>query len=319
MICLVLALAATFLSSTYGGPQLLYALLSGLSFHFLAAYPAMVVGINFCGRSLLRVGVALLGARISVPQVATLGPQTALVILAAVAMTILFGILLAIWLGRSREEGLLSGCAVGICGASAVLAVSSVLPATKENEQFTLLAVVGVTVMSTLAMIAYPFALQPLNLSDAQAGVFLGGAIHDVAQVVVAGMMLGPTTGDTATIVKLFRVMLLMPVVLVIATIYRHHHVVIVNEHANVPLVPGFLIGFLVLMLAASLGWLSPALVNGAGDLSRWLLVTAIAAVGVKTSFEKLFKLGWQPLLMLVLETAFIAVFVLVAVFHLGA
>ena len=140
-----------------------------------------------------------------------------------------------------------------------------------------------------------------------------------MAQVVAAGMMLGPATGDTATIVKLFRVMLLMPVVLVIATIYRRHPAVIVNKHSNVPLVPGFLIGFLVLMLAASLDWLSPAVVNGAGDLSRWLLVTAIAAVGVKTKFQKLLKLGWQPLLMLVLETAFIAVFVLLAVFLQGA
>jgi len=317
MTCLVLALAATFLSRTYGGPQLLYALLIGLSFHFLAAYPVMAVGINFCARSVLRLGVALLGARITAPQLVNLGLHSALIILAAVALTILLGVLLASWLDRPREEGLLSGCAVGICGASAVLAVSSVLPATKENEQFTLLAVVGVTVMSTLAMIAYPFALQPLALSDAQAGVFLGGTIHDVAQVVAAGMMMGPTTGDTATIVKLFRVMLLMPVVLVIATIYRHNPAVIVDEHANMPLVPGFLIGFLLLMIAASLGWLSPALVDGAGDLSRWLLVTAIAAVGVKTSFEQLLKLGWQPLLMLVLETAFIAVFVLAAVFYL--
>ncbi len=183
MTCLVLALAATFLSRTYGGPQLLYALLIGLSFHFLAANPVMAVGINFCARSVLRVGVALLGARITAPQVVNLGLNTALIILAAVAMTIVLGVLLARWLDRSREEGLLSGCAVGICGASAVLAVSSVLPATKENEQFTLLAVIGVTVMSTLAMIAYPFALQPLDLSEAQAGVFLGGTIHDVAQV----------------------------------------------------------------------------------------------------------------------------------------
>jgi uncharacterized membrane protein YadS len=113
--------------------------------------------------------------------------------------------------------------------------------------------------------------------------------------------------------------MLLMPVVLVIATIYRRHPAVIVNKHDKVPLLPGFLIGFLLLMLAASLDWLSPALVNGAGDLSRWLLVTAIAAVGLKTSFEKLLNLGWKPLLMLVLETAFIAAFVLVAVFHLSA
>ena len=105
MTCSVLALAATFLSSTYGGPQLLYALLIGLSFHFLSGYPAMTLGINFCSRSLLRVGVALLGARITAPQVASLGLQTALFILAAVALTISLGVLLANWLGRSREEG----------------------------------------------------------------------------------------------------------------------------------------------------------------------------------------------------------------------
>jgi uncharacterized membrane protein YadS len=110
---------------------------------------------------LLRVGVALLGARITLTQVAKLGVETALVIVVAVALTIGFGLLLAKWLKRPREEGVLSGGAVAICGASAALAISSVLPQTKENERFTLLAVVGVTVLSTLSMILYPFALKP--------------------------------------------------------------------------------------------------------------------------------------------------------------
>ena len=160
MVCAVIALSATFLAEHYGGPQLLYALLIGLAVHFLNRSADVKPGVDFCGRVLLRIGVALLGARITVEQVAKLGIETALVVVAAVATTIGFGLLLARWLRRPREEGLLSGGAVAICGASAALAIMSVLPQTKENERFTLLAVVGVTVLSTLSMVLYPFALK---------------------------------------------------------------------------------------------------------------------------------------------------------------
>jgi uncharacterized integral membrane protein (TIGR00698 family) len=313
MVCVVIALAATFLSEHYGGPQLLYALLIGLAFHFLNSNPKVKPGVDFCGRVLLRVGVALLGARITLTQVAKLGVETALVIVVAVALTIVFGLLLANWLKRPREEGVLSGGAVAICGASAALAISSVLPQTKENERFTLLAVVGVTVLSTLSMILYPFALKLIGLEPAQGGIFLGGTIHDVAQVVAAGMMLGPEVGDTATVVKLFRVMLLMPIVLLIAVSYRNHpDAKTVDE--EVPLVPGFLLAFIVLVLLATIGAFTPAVVQAASDTSRWLLVTAIAAAGIKTSFEDLMKLGWQPVAMLVGETVFIASLVLASV-----
>ena len=313
LVCMVIALAATFVSEHYGGPQLLYALLIGLAFHFLNSHPQAAKGIGFCGRVVLRVGVALLGARITFSQVAQLGLETAAVIVLAVLLTIGLGVLLARWLKCSRDEGLLSGSAVAICGASAALAVSSVLPQTKENERFTLLAVVGVTVLSTLAMVVYPFSLQAIGLLPGQAGIVLGGSIHDVAQVVAAGMMLGPQAGDTATVVKLFRVMMLMPVVLVIAVMYRKHPAVKVPE-TEVPLVPGFLLAFVVLVMLASAGLISPPLVQLAGDASRWMLVTAIAAAGVKTSFEDLLKLGWKPVAMLVTETVFIVAFVVAAV-----
>ncbi len=309
LVCVVIALAATFVSEHYGGPQLLYALLIGLAFHFLNGDARVVRGINFCGRTVLRVGVALLGARITFSQVAELGLQTAALMIFAVLLTIVVGLMLARWLGCSRDEGVLTGSAVAICGASAALAVSSVLPQTRENERFTLLAVVGVTVLSTLAMVIYPFSLNAIGLSASQAGIVLGGSIHDVAQVVAAGMMLGPQAGDTATLVKLFRVMLLMPVVLVIAVLYRKHAGVKAPE-AQVPLIPGFLLAFIVLVILASVGAFTPDMTRVASDASRWMLVTAIGAAGVKTSFEDLLKLGWKPVALLVGETVFIVAFV---------
>lgn len=317
LVCGVIALSSTFLSEHYGGPQLLYALLIGLAFHFIHGNPQAKPGIEFCGRTVLRVGVALLGVRITFNQVLQLGPEVAVVILCALVLTILMGVWWAKLLGRTREEGLLSGGSVAICGASAALAISAVLPQTKANERFTLLAVVAVTVLSTVAMILYPLVIGVLDLAAGPAGVFLGGTIHDVAQVVAAGMMLGPEAGDTATVVKLFRVMLLMPVVMAISLLYRHHQTADGDE-LNMPLIPGFLLAFVVMMLLASTGLVSPSVVQGATDASRVCLVLAIAAAGIKTSIEELLQLGWRPLLLFLGETLFIGLFVLLATITLG-
>jgi uncharacterized integral membrane protein (TIGR00698 family) len=321
LLCAAIALVATFLAQNYGGPQLLYALLIGLAFHFMVKNKKFKPGVDFCGRTVLRLGVALLGARITLSQVAQLGIGSAVLIICAVALTVAFGVLLAKWLDQSRDEGFLSGGAVAICGASAALAVASVLPQNPRNERFTLLTVVGVTVLSTVAMMIYPFALKWFAVAPQQAGLFLGGTIHDVAQVVAAGMMLGPQAGDAATVVKLFRVMLLTPVVVVIALLYRRQMAdaaaaVAADGQAtpsaatSVPLIPGFLLAFIVLMLLASSQVFPQTWVDGASSASRWCLVAAIAAAGVKTSFEELLKLGWQPVVMLVCETLFIAALV---------
>lgn len=318
LVCGVIALASTFLSEHYGGPLLLYALLIGLSFHFIYGNPQAKPGIDFCGRTVLRIGVALLGARITIEQVTQLGVEVGMVVLFALVLTIAVGVWWASRLGCTREEGLLSGGSVAICGASAALAIAAVLPQNKSNERFTLLAVVAVTVLSTVAMVAYPLLAQALQLSPVAAGVFLGGTIHDVAQVVAAGMLLGPEAADTATVVKLFRVMLLMPVVMAISFMYRHQQAQDDQEQA-VPLVPGFLLAFVVMMLMSSTGLIPERLVAAASDLSRTCLVLAIAAVGIKTSIEDLVKLGWKPLLLFVGETVFIASFVLVAVAVLWA
>jgi len=148
------------------------------------------------------------------------------------------------------------------------------------------------------------------GLDGGRAGVFLGGSIHDVAQVVAAGMMLGRDAADTAAIVKLFRIALLAPVVLLIAVGYRRQAQAR-ETRAKVPLLPGFMVAFLVLVVLASFGVISPAQGEAAGNMSKWLLMIAIAAAGIKTNMADLRKLGWQPLVMLAAESLFIAVFVL--------
>lgn len=318
LICVVVAMAATFLAQQFGGPQLLYALLIGLSLHFLVDQSRIVPGIDFCSRTLLRLGVALLGMRITVSQVLGLGFETALIMGVAVGATILLGLALARVLGVAPSQGVLSGGAVAICGASAALAISSVLPPTRENERFTLLTIVGVTVLSTFAMVVYPFALGFLQLSEKASGIVIGGTIHDVAQVVAAGMLIGPEAGEVATVVKLFRVVLLMPVALLVAMAFRGPAQP-TRRPLAIPLIPGFLVAFVVLMLLGSAHVFPASLTALAGDASKALLVVAIAAAGIKTAFVDLLKLGWKPVLMLASETMFIAVIVLAAVLLLKA
>lgn len=310
-ISVVIALAATFVSTAYGGPQLLYALFFGLSFHFLSHDPVCLPGIHFCSQTLLRTGVALLGARVTFEQITSLGAAPLIIVFMAVVSTIAFGCGIAWLCGRTRTEGLLSGGAVAICGASAALAIAAVLPKTKENEQFTLLTIVGVTSLSTVAMIVYPLLVHFLRLDPTAAGIFIGGTIHDVAQVVGAGYLISNHTGEVATMVKLARVACLVPAVIIVSVMYRKQSGIAQSVHA--PPMPLFLVGFICLMLANSAQMIPLAATEWINTVSRICFVLAIAALGVKTSFQALASLGWKPVIMLVCETVWIALLVLVA------
>lgn len=305
-------LAATWLAQHYQTPVMLLALLIGMSFHFLHEEGRCVAGIDFASKRILRLGVALLGARITLDQITSLGPVPILMVVAGVATTIGFGIVAAKLLGLRRDFGVLSGGAVGICGASAAMAIASVLPRDAESERDTILTVVAVTALSTLAMILYPMLVPIFGLNHDQAGVFLGGTIHDVAQVVGAGYIISPRTGDVATYVKLLRVAMLLPVVFAIAVIVaRGKKGEVGRGKAEFPV---FLLGFVVLVALGSLGWTPKPIMSAAAEVSRWCLVAAIAALGMKTSFRKLAAVGWKPIALMVFETAWIAGLVLAVV-----
>jgi uncharacterized integral membrane protein (TIGR00698 family) len=314
LLCAVIALAASFIARVHGGPQLLYALLFGVAFHFLHADGRIGPGIELCTGTVLRIGVALLGARITLEQIASLGWATALTVAACVVSTIVVGIALARRLGLSTAQGLLSGGATAICGASAALAIAAVLPRSREQERFTLLVVVTVTALSTIAMLLYPLLAHALGLSPAQAGLFLGGSIHDVAQVVGSGYLLGPDTGDNATVVKLLRVSMLAVVVVAAAATFRGAGIAARGAGRPLALVPWFLWVFMALVLLHSLQLMPPATLPWASELSRGCLVLAIAGLGIKTSFQALFQTGWRPLVLLLAETVWLAAALLAAV-----
>src|SRR6476620_7618922 len=214
LACGVVAAASTFLSEHYGAPVMLFALLLGMAMNFLSSDGPCAAGIEFTARQVLRLGVALLGLRITVGQIAELGWQPLLIVVLSVVLTIGVSMLLARTMGFQSLFGLLSGGATAICGASAALALAAALPNHPLKERATLFTVIGVSSLSTLAMILYPTITRWAGLDDVQAGTFIGASVHDVAQVVGAGYAISSKAGDTATIVKLLRVAMLLPVIL---------------------------------------------------------------------------------------------------------
>lgn len=306
----VVAIAASFLAKHYGAPVMLFALLLGMAMNFLAVDGPCKPGIDVAARQVLRVGVALLGLRITLGQMASLGWEPVILVTVAVTLTIGMGILAARVMGFNPFFGFLSGGAVAICGASAAMAISAALPTHPLRERATLFTVIGVSLLSTVAMVAYPLLAKVTGLNDTQAGIFLGATIHDVAQVVGAGYALSPTTGDVATVVKLMRVGMLLPVILCAAFLTRRQGNTAGGERP--PLLPGFAVAFFALVLLNSSNVLSQTVIRAGIEASQWCLIVAIAAIGMKTQVKDLIAIGWRPMALMLLETGFLAVLVLV-------
>jgi uncharacterized integral membrane protein (TIGR00698 family) len=316
LLCSVIAVAANAVAQLHNGPPLLYALLFGLSFNFLAADPQVRPGVDACGRSLLRLGVVLLGARITLAQIVGLGAVTAGIVAAAVLSTVLAGVLLARALGMGRDQGLLSGGATAICGASAALAIAAVLPRSREQERFTLVTVVTIASLSTVAMVVHPLIVHAAALPPRLAGLFIGGTIHDVAQVIGAGYALGPAVGDQATLVKLLRISLLAVLVLGLGLLPSARRAA-PADGPRPPLVPGFLLGFVALAGVHSAGWLPALWTPIFNEASRWAFTVAIAALGVRSPWRAVLQAGWRVFTLLLAETLWLTGFVFAAAWAL--
>ncbi|OCW56357.1 YeiH family protein [Hoeflea olei] len=309
---LTVALAAKFVSEHYGAPVMLMALLIGMAFNFLVEDGGTcVAGIEFSSKMLLRIGVALLGLGITLQQIASTGSEVLLITVCGVALTITLGIVLARGLGRGTAAGLLIGGAVAICGASAALAISSVLPKSETLERDTIFTVIGVTALSTLAMIVYPLIADVLHLSEVATGVFFGATIHDVAQVVGAGYSVSDTAGETATFVKLLRVALLVPLVVVLSLVFAGARAP--GASRSLP-IPFFVIGFAALVIVGSYDVVPAGVKDLLLSFSRWCLVVAIAALGMKTSLRKLGDVGGGAIVLICALTGILAVFALTAI-----
>ena len=304
---LVVAFAAIYLAGQYDAPVMLFALLLGMAMNFLSEQDDCCPGINFAASAILRLGVALLGLRITLTQVQSVGGLNLFVIVVGIVLTILLGVWLARLLNRSAEFGVLTGGSVAICGASAALAITTVLPGHPEREKQTVFTVLSVTALSTLAMIAYPALIASAGLDDQATGYFLGATIHDVAQVVGAGYSVSEEAGDFATITKLFRVLMLIPVFVVLLLVFRGRR----QREGRLPF-PWFILGFVACLGLVSFDLLPTVAVEQGTALSRFCLVTAIAALGMKTKLSVLLRGSLPALAMVLAETLFLAALVLV-------
>ena len=298
-----ITLAAEALSGLYGGPVILYALLFGIALHILNANPRLAPGVGFSAKQVLAIGVALLGARITFGDIVSLGWMTGFFVLALVAGGVVGGWRIGRMFGLRNDFSILSAVSVAICGVSAVVAVSAVLPDRKSANSQAIIVILIISIVSTLTMIVYPYFTQIMQFNSTESGVFLGAAIANVSQAVGAGYMIDDAAGRVATIVKLARVATLALVILAVAYAVRGSGAPGVGRKQ---FLPNFILAFLALAAVNSLGVARPVM-EAFGVISGWCIIAAVAAVGVQTAPDDLMRVGRGPLLVLGAQTIFLA------------
>lgn len=254
-------------------------------------------GVNFSARKLLRIAVGFFGLRVSLQEIAQVGLPGLTVSVLVVVSTLVIGT----WVGMKvmkldRDTALLTAAGSAICGAAAVLAFESTLQSEPHKSA---MAVGSVVLFGTLSMFAYPLAVHLgwLHLDTQGVGLFFGGTIHEVAQVVGAASNVSPEATHIATIVKMTRVMLLVPVLLVIGVWLNRSHKGAPGAAKRKLAIPWFALGFLALIIVNSLHVLPGSATHTLNTLDTFALTMAMTALGIETRIEQIRKAGPKALL----------------------
>lgn len=288
-------------------PVMLAILLGMILSNAVALPAACTPGMKFAAKKLLPLGIVLLGARLdfmAVVRVGTLG--IVLSILTIAVALLMFGAFVKLRLVPAKL-GVLLGVGTAICGGTAIVATAPVIEAEDSDVSF---AVATVTVLGLAAMFLLPLLGHAMHMSDRAFGIWAGLSIHQTPQVVAAGFAYSEPAGDSATIVKLARVSLLAPVVAAIGFAYARRRAGDASHAGGatrgprlLSLFPAFVLGFLLMALLRTLGWL-PSFTIGShhvntaalcDQVSRYLIIAAMAAVGLETRFAALRRTGPRP------------------------
>ena len=259
-----------------------------------------VPGIQFCSKKLLRLGIILYGFRLTFMDVVAVGLPGIIIDVVVVTVTIIGGYGLGKALKMDRDIALLTSIGSGICGAAAVLGAESTIQ-TKPYK--TAVAVATVVIFGTISMFLYPIAYRAgiLNLSPEEMGIYAGATLHEVAHAVGAGNAMGPEISDVAVIVKMIRVMLLVPVLLVLGywvAISAVNQGVTGTAAKGKVAVPWFALGFLAVIGFNSFGLLPQSAVDVINYIDTFLLTMAMVALGAETSIDKFKKAGAKPFIL---------------------
>lgn len=253
-------------------------------------------GINFSARGLLRIAVAFFGLRISLQEIAEVGWAGLGVSLLVVGSTLLIGVWCGVKLLKlDRDTALLTAAGSAICGAAAVLAFESALRSAPHKSA---MAVGSVVLFGTLSMLLYPVAINAgwLHLDTLGAGLFMGGTLHEVAQVVGAASNVSPEATHIATIVKMTRVMLLVPVLLLVGLWISRSPLAGQAQGKGRMAMPWFAFGFLALVAINSLHVLPAGLIHTLNGLDTFALTMAMTALGMETRWAQIRQAGPRAL-----------------------
>jgi uncharacterized integral membrane protein (TIGR00698 family) len=280
-------------------------------------------GVSLAVKRLLRIGIALLGAQLSLGQVLRTGGKAVLAVAVCIVLAILVVRVISKRMGLSDRLGTLLGVGTSICGVSAIVATA---PAIEAKQEETSLAVATITVFGLLAVVIYPLLGRLLGLSDGFFGTWAGTAVNDTSQVVATGLIYSQKAGEVATVVKLTRNLFMAPVIVVLSSIYLARARSAEGGAAKkggVSLktaVPGFVLGFLAMAVLNSLGAFPATALDVIRTASSWLIVIALGGVGVETNLASLRTIGFRPFYAGLCAATFMAVvsFALIALLGIG-
>ena len=264
-----------------------------------------VPGILFCTKQVLRAGIVLYGFRLTFQSVVAIGLPAILIDTIFVTATIFIGLFVGRLMKMDRDLALLTSTGSAICGAAAVLGAE---PVVKSEPHKTAVAVSTVVIFGTLSMFIYPAMYRSgiLDLTPEQMGLYTGSTLHEVAHVVGAGNAMGKEISDTAIIVKMIRVMMLAPVLVIMSLALARTAVKAVSngvKGADVAkrgkiTIPWFAFGFLAVIGFNSFDLLPHAVVDGINNVDTFMLTMAMTALGAETSIEKFKKAGAKPFIL---------------------
>ncbi len=288
-----------FVQNTLHFSSLILAILIGVIVGNIVKFPeSFKPGITFALKKILRIAIVFLGFRLTFQNVMEVGLIGLIVDTIMVTTTFLLGVWIARkFFGLDEQISFLVASGSSICGASAVLATA---PVVKAEMHQAAMAVATVTIFGTTAMFLYPViykaGLLP-GFDDILYGIWTGATVHEVAQVVAAGFAISEPAGNTATIVKLTRVMMLAPLLLILSFYLAKKHA---THGAGISLreipIPYFVFGFIAMVGVNSLGIIPQNIVSAINYIDGFLLTVAMAAMGLETNVSKIKGVGMKPI-----------------------
>lgn len=288
------------------------AILIGMAFANFTTVPSPALpGIALLSKRLLRVAVALLGLQLTLTQVMDVGTTGVVLIVLVVAATYGFTVAAARLLGVNPRLGRLLAAGTSICGASAIAATNAIEQATDEEVSY---AIACVTLFGTLAIVCYPVVASLLDLTATSFGFWTGLSVHEVAQVVATAYQYGDEAGAFAVIVKLTRVLLLAPLLVVVASMAVRRRSAADTPINGSQMLPLFVAAFILLMLANTAGIVPQGARDSLVSITPVILTCALGALGLGTRFGAIREQGLRPLLLAALSSLFISLVAVLAV-----